>query len=155
MLTSLGLAALLAIAGTFAAVGWTFLLNVAGLPGRAIAGMGICHGRKAVVRAGVALTFLIEAFLLLTFAALVVRTINACLEPRGTAPAWPLWIVGWYLASAPVLFGGKVIRGPHERDATDASFALALPLAGLAYWAFVLWPTVIDWGWGWVPTVRF
>jgi hypothetical protein len=28
-------------------------------------------------------------------------------------------------------------------------------MVGLAYWAFVRWPGVIEWGWSWVPTVRF
>ena len=155
MLATLGLAALFGILGTFAAVVWTLLLRAAGLPGAAIADAGTRHRQNAVVRSGVALTFLLDAFLLITFAALVVRTIHAILEHRVGLPAWPLWVVGWYLATAPVLFGGRHLPGAAARDASDIAFALALPLAGLAYWAFVVWPVVLEWGWGWVPTVRF
>ena len=155
MLTSLGLAALFGILGTFAAVAGTFLLKLAGLPGAAIARVGTRSGRTSVIRSGITLTFLIDAFLVLTFAALVVRTIHALLESRSGLPAWPLWIVGWYVATAPVLFGGKHRPGATARDASDIAFALALPMIGLAYWVFVRWPGVMDWGWSWVPTVRF
>jgi hypothetical protein len=155
MLTNLGLAALVGILGTFVAVAWTYLLKVAGLPGAAIVRAGTRYGKTWVVRSGIALTFLIDAFLVLTFAALVVRTIQAALASRPGLSPWPLWIVGWYLATAPVLFGGKHLPGAAARDASDTAFALALPMVGLAYWAFVRWPEVMDWGWSWVPTLRF
>jgi len=155
MLTSLGVAALFGILGTLAAVVLTYLLKLAGMPGAAITRSGTRHESAALVRSGVALTFLIDAFLVLTFAALVVRAIVALLESRGILVPWPLWIAGWYVATAPVLFGGKHLPGAAARDASDIAFALALPMVGLAYWAFVKWPAVMDWGWSWVPTIRF
>ena len=155
MVASLGLAALFGILGTIAAVMWTYLLRVAGLPGAAIARAGSRYEKSALVKSGLALTFLIDAFLILTFTALVIRTIHGFLESRGGMPQWPLWIAGWYLATAPVLFGGKHLPGAAARDASDTAFALALPLSGLAYWAFVLWPAVMEWGWSWVPIIRF
>jgi hypothetical protein len=155
MLSSLGLAALFGILGTFVAVLCASLLKVAGLPGSLIVRAGTRAGKTPVVRSGIALTFLIDAFLVLTFAALVVRTIQALLESHHGLPAWPLWLAGWYVATAPVLFGGKHLPGAAARDASDVAFALALPMVGLAYWAFVRWPAVMDWGWSWVPAIRF
>jgi hypothetical protein len=28
-------------------------------------------------------------------------------------------------------------------------------MAALGYWLFVLWPGVLEWGWGWLPRLRF
>jgi hypothetical protein len=155
MLTSLGVAALLGILGTFAAVVWTVVLRIGGTPGSALAVLGTLRERRGLVKAGVALSFLIESYLLLAFAGAVIRFVQAFLESRPQAPAWPLWVVGWYLASAPVLFGGRESRGPVGRDATDTAFAFALPLATFGFWVFVLWPGVLEWGWGWLPRLRF
>lgn len=153
MLTSLGFAGLAAITGTFAAVLWTLVLKVGSVPGSALAMAGTRHEKRGLVTAGVALAFLVEAYLVLTFAACVVRAVHAFLDSRPGIPGWPLWLVGWYLATAPVLFGGRDAPGSAARDATDIAFSFALPLAGLGYWALVIWPVVLDWGWGWLPRV--
>ena len=155
MLTSLGVAALFGILGTFAAVAWTFVLRLAALPGSALGAIGTRSGRVGVVRSSVVLTFLLDAFLLLTFAALVVRAVHLLLHHTPLVFSWPVWAAGGYLAVAPVLFGGKDLSGSAARDATDTAFAFALPLAGLGYWAFVMWPDVLEWGWGWLPNLRF
>jgi hypothetical protein len=155
MLTSLGVAGLLGILGTLAAVLWTVVLRIGGAPGSALAVLGTLRGRRGLVNAGVGLSFLIESYLLLAFAGVVIRCVQAFLQPRPHVPAWPLWLVGWYLATAPVLFGGRETRGPVARDATDTAFAFALPLAALGYWVFLLWPGVLEWGWGWLPRLRF
>ena len=155
MLTSLGFAGLLAITGTFAAALWTFVLKVGALPGTALAAAGTRRDNRGLVTAGIALAFLADAYLILTFAACVARVIHAFMETRPSIPAWPLWLVGWYLATAPVLFGGRDVAGSVARDATDTAFAVALPLAGLGYWLMVLRPEVLEWGWGWLPRLRF
>jgi hypothetical protein len=155
MLTSLGVAALLGILGTFAAAIWTVVLRIGGTPGSALAVLGTLRDRGGLVKAGILVSFLIESYLLLAFAGAVLRFVQGFLESRPHAPAWPLWLVGWYLATAPVLFGGREPRGPVARDATDTAFAFALPLAAVGYWVFVLWPGVLEWGWGWLPRLRF
>ncbi|HUR95252.1 MAG TPA: hypothetical protein VMY76_11745 [Gemmatimonadales bacterium] len=153
MLTSLGVAALLGIIGTLAAVLWTAVLGVGGAPGSVLATLGTRYRRQPLITLGTFLTFLIESYLLLVFAAIVVRSVEGFLITRPTTPAWPLWLVGWYLATAPVLFGGRSVPGAAVRDATDTAFAFALPVAGLGYWLFVLWRPVLEWGWGWLPRV--
>ena len=89
------------------------------------------------------------------FAALVIRFVDAFLASRPGAPAWPLWIVGWYLATAPVLFGGRGTPGAVARDAADTAVAFALPVAAFGFWVFVLWRPVLEWGWGWLPELHF
>ena len=155
MLTSLGVAGLLGIIGTFAAVLWTAVLGVAGRPGSALAVLGTRHGKRALITFGTFLSFAVESYLLLAFAGLVIRFVDGFLESRPNAPAWPLWLVGWYLATAPVLFGGRSTQGAAARDATDTAFAFALPVAGFGFWVFVVWRTVLEWGWGWLPELRF
>ena len=155
MLTSLGVAGLLGIIGTFAAVLWTVVLGVAGRPGSALAVLGIRHGMRVLITIGTFLSFAVESYLLLAFGGLVIRFVDGFLESRPNAPAWPLWLVGWYLATAPVLFGGRSSPGAVARDATDTAFAFALPVAGFGFWVFVLWRRVLEWGWGWLPELRF
>ena len=155
MLTSLGVAGLLGIVGTFAAVLYTVVLAFGGAPGSALAILGTRYRKRGLITAGTVLSFLIESYLLLAFAALVVRFVEAFLAARPNAPGWPLWVVGWYLATAPVLFGGRGVPGAAARDAADTAFTFALPVAALGYWVFVTWRLVLEWGWGWIPPLRF
>ena len=155
MLTSLGVAALLGILGTFAAVLWTLVLRIGGAPGSALAVLGTLRERRGLIQAGVVLSFLIESYLLLAFAGIVIRLVQAFIRSHPHAPPWPLWLVGWYLATAPVLFGGRASGDAVARDVTDTAFAFALPLAALGFWVFVVWPRVLEWGWGWLPRLRF
>jgi hypothetical protein len=155
MLTSLGVAGLLGIVGTFAAVLWTVVLGVGGAPGSALAVLGTRYGKHGLITLGTFLSFVVESYLLLAFAGLVIRFVDGFLASRPNAPAWPLWIVGWYLATAPVLFGGRSTPGAAARDATDTAFAFALPVAAFGFWVFVIWREVLEWGWGWLPELRF
>jgi hypothetical protein len=154
MLTSLGFAALLGILGTFAAVLYTVVLAFGGAPGSALAILGTRYGKRGLVTAGTGLSFAVESYLLLAFAAFVIRFVDAFLAAQPSAPAWPLWIVGWYLATAPVLFGGRSVAGA-ARDTADTAFAFALPVSALGFWVFVTWRSVLEWGWGWIPMLRF
>jgi hypothetical protein len=151
MLTSLGVAGLLGILGTFAAVLWTAVLGVGGAPGSALAVLGTRYGKPTLITVGTVISFVLESYLLLVFAALVIRVVDGFLTARPTAPAWPLWFVGWYLATAPVLFGGRSTPSAAARDATDTAFAFALPVAAFGFWVFVLWRAALEWGWGWLP----
>ncbi len=154
MVTSLGVAALLGILGTLAAVLWTRVLALGGAPGSLLTGLGTRFGKRPLVAIGAFLSFAVEVYLVLTFAALVIRAIQAVLIPRPDLPPWPLWIAGFYLATAPVLFGGRDAPGAAARDATDVAFAFALPLAGIGFCALALWPDLLEAGWGWVPSFR-
>jgi hypothetical protein len=36
----------------------------------------------------------------------------------------------------------------------DTAFSFALPVARFGFWVFVIWPRVLEWGWGWWPEIR-
>ena len=86
MLTSLGVAALLGILGTVAAVLWTVVLRIGGAPGSALAVLGTLRERGGLIKAGVLLSFLIESYLLLAFAGMVIRFVQAFLRSHPHAP---------------------------------------------------------------------
>lgn len=151
MLTSLGSAALLGIVGTLLAVVWGTIVRYAGTPAALLAEAGAQRERRWWISTGTALAFLVEAYLILAFGALVTWWIRGFLAERPEVPGWPLWAVGWYLASAPVLFAGKDPGSSAVRDAQDTAFNLALPVAGVGYWVFVFWPKVAAAGWPWLP----
>lgn len=67
MLTILGVAGLLGIIGTLAAVLWTAVLGVGGAPGAALARLGTRYDRGALISVGIFVSFLIESYLLLAF----------------------------------------------------------------------------------------
>lgn len=154
MLSSLGLAGLLGILGTFAAVLWIYPLRVGAYPGSALVLWGTRRSKRWLVHLGTAMVFLVEGYLLLAFAAMVTRVVRGYLLSRPEALAWPLWLVGWYVAAAPLLFSGRDPPGASARDAADVAVSVALPLVMVGYWVFVLWPTVLEAGWGWLPVVR-
>jgi hypothetical protein len=154
MLSSLGLAGLLGILGTFAAVLWTQLLRLGAYPGSALVMWGTRGNRKWLVHMGTALAILLESYLLLTFAALVTLVVRAYLASRPDALAWPLWLAGWYVAAAPLLFSGRDPPCTSARDAADTATRAELPLVMLGYWVFVIWPPVMEAGWGWIPGLR-
>ena len=154
MLSSLGAAGLLGIIGTFAAVLWTYALRLGAGPGAALVLLGSRRERQWLVRLGTGVVFLVEGYLLLAFAVMVTRVVRGYLLSRPGAVAWPLWLVGWYLAAAPLLFSGRDPPGALARDAADVATRVALPIVTVAYWVFVVWPAVLEAGWGWIPAVR-
>jgi hypothetical protein len=153
MLTSLGFAGLLGILGTFAAVLWTILVRAAGTPAFALASVSTRYGRPGLVRAGTVLGLVVESYVVLAFGGLTSRFVLGTLHSRPGLSAWPLWLVGWYLAMAPVLFAGRDVPGTQVRDEQDVASGIALALTAVAYWVFVLWPNVLAVGWPWLPGV--
>jgi hypothetical protein len=93
VLSSLGVAGLLGIIGTFAAVLWTYALRLGAYPGSAVVLWGTRRDNPWLVHLGTALSFVAEGYLLLAFAAMVIRVIRGYLLSRPEALAWPLWLV--------------------------------------------------------------
>lgn len=154
MLSSLGVAGLLGIIGTFAAVLWTYALRLGAYPGAALVLLGSRREQQWLIRLGTAVVFLAECYLLLAFAAMVIRIVRGYLLSRPGSAAWPLWLVGWYVAAAPLLFSGRDPPGALARDAADVAARVALPIVVVGYWVFVVWPAALEAGWGWLPVVR-
>jgi hypothetical protein len=154
MLSSLGVAGLLAIIATLAAVLWTYALRLGAYPGSVLVLWGTRRDQRWLIRLGTGIAFLMEGYLLLAFAAMVIRVVRGYLLSRPEALAWPLWLVGWYLSAAPLLFSGRDPPGASARDAADIAVSAALPLVLVGYWVLVVWPVVLEAGWGWLPVVR-
>jgi len=154
-LTSLGFAALIGILGTFAGVLWAGIITFAALPGFALMRAGTRAGKRALISAGTVLASVVELYLLLAFAGATSSFVAEFLHRRPGIPAWPHWIVGWYLAISPVLFSGWNLPGAQVRDERDAAGRIALPAAAVGYWIFVVWPQVFRAVWPWVPNIGF
>jgi hypothetical protein len=154
-LTGLGFAALVGILGTFAGVLWARIIALAALPGFALMRAGTRTGKSVVVSAGTVLASLVELYLLLAFAGGISSLIAELVRRRPEILAWPLWIVGWYLAMSPVLFSGWNVPGAQVRDERDVALGIALPAAAVGYWIFVAWPQVFGAVWPWIPTIGF
>jgi len=155
MLTGLGFAALIAIIGTFAGILWAGVVALSGVPGGSLVRLGTRHRRPAVISAGSVLTAIVEFYLLLAFAGATSTFVTNLLVRRTALPAWPFWLVGWYLATTPVLFSGWNAPGTRARDERDLVSRIALPVAAVGYWIFVLWPRVLGMGWPWVPMIAW
>lgn len=150
MLTSLGAAILLGVLGTIAAVAWAMVVRWAGAPAAWLAASSERRGRLRWVAPFTSLGLAVEIYLLLGFGGAVVLTVRRILVEWPEMPAWPLWLAGWYLAAAPVLFAGKAAGSVAVRDAQDTATNVALPASGLVYWLFVAWPILIRLGWPWL-----
>jgi hypothetical protein len=154
-LTSLGFAALLGILGTFAGVLWAGIIALAAMPGLVLMRVGTRADKSGVISAGTVLASVVELYLLLAFAGAISSLVTETLHRRPALPAWPLWLVGWYLAISPVLFSGWNISGAQVRDERDVALGISLPLAAVSYWVFVVWPPVFAAVWPWVPKIGF
>jgi hypothetical protein len=154
MLSSLGVAGFLGILGSFAAVLWIYVLRLGAWPGSALVLWGSRRDTRWLIHLGTAVIFAVESYLLLTFTALVIRTVRAYLGAHPDAVVWPLWLVGCYVTCAPLLFSGRDPPGALARDAADIAVRVALPLVLVAYGIFVSWPEVLEAGWAWLPELR-
>jgi hypothetical protein len=153
VLQSFGFAVLVALVGTAVAAVWTWVMGLAGAPGGRLSVAGARRSRGAVVLVGALLTFLAQTYLALAFAGAVARWVSGHQTIHPMRPVWPLWLVGWYLASAPALFAARDRAKAMAHHIRPRLATATLYLAALAFWLFVRWPGLFDRGWAWVPAL--
>lgn len=154
LLRTLAWAVLLAVAGTFVAAAWTWVLGLAGAPGGRLSVAGARRGREGMVTAGAVLTFLAQAYLALAFAAAAADLAAGWRAAHAGEPGWPVWLVGWYVGTAPALLltrdRAKAVAHHVRARLVGATFWIVL--AG--FWVFVRWPALAGLGWPWLPSLR-
>jgi hypothetical protein len=153
VLQSFGFAVLVAIVGTAVAALWTWVMGLAGAPGGRLSIFGARRSLWAVTLVGAALTFLAQTYLALAFTGAVARWVRGHQLLHPLRPAWPFWLVGWYLAAAPALFAARDRAKALAHHVRPRLATATLYLAVLAFWLFVRYPGLFEWGWGWVPVL--
>ncbi|HEU4700311.1 MAG TPA: hypothetical protein VFS40_14095 [Gemmatimonadales bacterium] len=151
MLRSVGFAVLVAVVGTAVAAAWTFVLGLAGAPGGRLSVAAAQRDRGALVLLGAALTFLAQTYLALAFAGAIARWVVTHQVTHSPAPAWPLWLAGWYVAAAPAMLIAGDRTKALARWVRPRLAATTLYLAVIGFWVFVRWPGLFEAGWAWVP----
>lgn len=140
--------------GTLAAAVVTFLLWIAGAPGSLVAG----RGKNAAARvAGLLITVACQSYLALAFAAVIIESARPITEKASGAWQIFLWCVVVFVAAEPgAIAVNWVAAGQPDENLTvsrvttqTAVLTSSVNFAGAVI--FVIFPSVVSWGWGWVP----
>jgi hypothetical protein len=151
VLESFGFAVLMALVGTAVAALWTWVMGLAGAPGGRLSILGMRHSRGGLVLLGAVLTLLAQTYLALAFTGAVARWVSGHQGFHPLRPVWPLWLVGWYLGSAPALFAARDRAKAMAHHVRPRLATATLYVAVVAFWLFVRWPGLFERGWSWVP----
>jgi hypothetical protein len=140
--------------GTLAAAVVTILLGIAGAPGSMVAGAG----KNAAVRgAGLLIAVACQSYVALAFAAVIIESARPITGK--TSGAWQifLWCVAVFVASEPGAMAVKSVatktadENPIVTRVTNQTALLTSSVNFFGSIIFAIFPSVVSWGWGWVP----
>lgn len=158
MLRILGLIALfitVALVGTGVAALFTFVLGFAGFPGRLV----VALKNTIAVVAGTLLIILAQSYASLIFAAAVIGSARVVLENSTSVTKWAFWMLAVWLSFQPNMIAMRSIlneRKPGElmTEVDSIATGIACLINVLGAIAFAIFPSTVEWGWGWVPHVE-
>jgi hypothetical protein len=147
------------VVGTLAACVVTMLLGVAGMPGSMVAAL-IRKGNSAAARtAGIFIAVPCQSYVALAFAAMIIESARPIVERSTGFWTWFFWALVIFVASEPGAIAVKSVASHHKDSNADplttfittnsAALTSSINLAGSII--FAIFPSVISWGWGWVP----
>jgi hypothetical protein len=151
---AIGLAILVGFIGTLAAALYTFVIGLAGAPAALLTAAMMERKRRApnqVPPLGIVITVASQLYVSLVFVAFVVVSIRSLLGTTSGIASWLVWLVAWWVASAPTSFAMRDAARVEVKNVQHWSMALTSPLTKVAFWLFVLLPSSMELGWGWVP----
>jgi hypothetical protein len=149
----IGYTLVVALPGTFTAAAWTLALRVAGTPGALVARPripGISIGLRFL---GLLLAVGGQLYVALVFAAFILRSAAHHLQGISGWGQWLPWTVCFVVATAPPLIAMLDWARQPERATQYLAARITWPLTVLGAFLFILRPSLMRLGWGWVPIV--
>lgn len=153
-MSTIGYTILLIFGGTLAAALWTFVVGVAGAPGALLTAAAMRRsGATAIPTWGFVATVAGQLYASLAFTAFVIQMTSAVLADThvhvfGKSVAW---LVTFLVACAPASIALKDAAGAEVKNVQHTATTLTAPLTAVGFFLFLLVPSTLEAGWGWVP----
>lgn len=128
LLKSCFLAFVFAFFGMLPAALVIFLLGLGGAPASVLWSVADRSDNRTLRRLALILTYFGQSYVALAFVVLVISGLRVFLEQRPIFYAWPFWIAGFFLATAPPTYAMKEEGHP----ATSQHIAMPLTAIGAA-----------------------
>ncbi len=137
---------------------WTFLVGIAGAPGAALphylAPNEDWHdGSGNVSKLGLEVCVVGQSYVALGFSAILVAFTTQLLRNRPDLIGWIMWTVVFCGSGLPAYFALKAASRKEEKKTQDVATTFTLLVSLVGFWVFVLFPSVMNAGWGWIPYV--
>jgi hypothetical protein len=148
----IGYAILLTFGGTLLAALFTFVVGLAGAPGALLTAAAMRRaGATTIPTWGLLLTVAGQLYASLAFTAFILQTTSSRLQGADGFGGWAAWVITFFVASAPPFIALKDAAGAEVKNVQHGATTLTAPLTALGFVVFVLAPSVLRAGWGWVP----
>ena len=158
MLSTAGFVILLIFGGGLLAAVWTFFVGFGGVPGAVLASKLASDENWHDGSGNWSLLALVvcvvgQSYVALAYGALVVSFTRDFLGQRPDLVGWIIWIVAWFISDLPASFGARDAARKPELKTQDVAITVTLAVSAIGFWVFVVFPAVMQAGWGWIPYV--
>ena len=158
----IGVAILLAFVGILVAALYAmFVLGFAGMPGALLAEAVSQRSQNPRIPVlGLLLTVLGRAYASLAFVVFIVQSVRSLVGNTTGIGKWIIWIVAFCVAVAPSWMALKDSTAKWKENFEGLSAGkivpyyaatFTAPLTIVDFFIFVFFPSLISWGWGWIP----
>jgi hypothetical protein len=142
----------LALGGTLLAAMYTFVVGLAGAPGALLTLSAMRRADSNTIPTwGLLLTLVGQLYASLAFAAFIVLNTAARLQGVDGIWRWITWGVAFFVALAPASMALKDAAHAEVKNVQHGAATLTAPLTAIGFVVFVVVPSVLQAGWGWVP----
>jgi len=146
------------IVGVLAAV-WTFVIGLGGVPGAFLAYL-LRPSEKDYLRmrnfslVGLIVCVAGQSYMALTFSALLISFTGGFLVDRPELIRWSVWVVTYCVSLLPVYFALRDAKRKDAKTTQDLATSYTQRVSLVGFWVFILIPSVMNFGWGWIPFVH-
>ena len=150
--STIGFVILYAIAGPLLAAICRLVIDFAGLPGgwlgRALVPDEDWRGKGSV--SGLVVSVLGQSYVALAFCAVLVAFNAKVLHGRNDLTGWILWLVLFFVSLLPSSVAMKDAAEKPRKRTPDVAIMFTFVISGVGFWIFVINPSLIHAGWGWI-----
>jgi len=148
----IGLAVLLGAGGVFVASFYTFVIGFAGIPGAFLSSAATKRSREETTPVwGLLLTVGGQLYASMVFVALVIHFVAAHLNDSTGPGKWAVWFVAFFVSIAPPAIALKDAARAQPRNIQHIATTFTAPLTAIGFFLFLVFPAIMNMGWGWVP----